>query len=174
MASIEFGPRGGNRPAAGVREALSKLVRSAATWAQAPALRIRAERLRSETWRVVERIEACASDPAPRRARRQLAAFERQLAAHLAREEGRGHLAVALEVAPRYRNRAARLRSEHADLVLEMRRIRTLALEAGASADAWADVHQACDAFVERLVAHEEAENEIMARAFLDDLGCGD
>ena len=56
----------------------------------------------------------------------------------------------------------------------EIREIRELALQAHLSAEGWTDVYQAYDAFTERLVLHDEAENEIMARAVLDDLGPGD
>lgn len=137
-------------------------------------LRAHGGRLPAETWRVVERIEACdREDRAARRGRRALAAFEHRLAVHLAHEEGTGHLAEALEAAPRYRNNARKLLAEHEELLLEMRRIRDLALEAGVSAEAWAEVHRACGDFAERLFAHDEAENEIMVSAFLDDLGEG-
>jgi iron-sulfur cluster repair protein YtfE (RIC family) len=132
-------------------------------------------RTRQEVWVIVEQLERCEGvGRASRRGNRRLAALERFLTAHFAREEGRGYLAEALAAAPRYQNRARRLCAQHGELLREIREIRELALQAHLSAEGWTDVYQAYDAFTERLVLHDEAENEIMARAVLDDLGPGD
>ena len=133
------------------------------------------DRTRAEIWRVVEQLERCEQQArATRRGHKRLAALERFLAAHFAREEGRGYLKQALELAPRYQNQARHLRDEHGRLLREIRELRVLALQADETPELWADVYRACDAFAERLHLHDEAENEIMARAVLDDLGPGD
>ena len=78
---------------------------------------------------------------------------------------------MALQAAPRLENEAKRLQSEHGTLLREIREIRELALAAAMSTEAWAAVARAFEAFAGRMTLHDEAENEIMASAFLEDLG---
>lgn len=138
-------------------------------------LRAATRRTREDLWAVVESLERLDRPlRAARRGRRRLEDLERFLAAHFAGEEQRGHLEPALEMAPRYSNQVRRLRDEHAELMREVRRVRLMALGADLSPHDWADVYQAYDLLAERLRLHEEAENEIAARAVLDDLGPGD
>jgi iron-sulfur cluster repair protein YtfE (RIC family) len=145
-------------------------------WRQQPTgLRIRVDAVREDVWTVVERIERCdGAGRASRRGRKHLATVEQLVVAHFAREEGGGHLEDALKAAPRYHNHAQRLREEHGELLRELRAIRELAEQAETSPEGWAAVYRAYDAFAEHLQAHDEAENEIMARAVLEDLGPGD
>jgi iron-sulfur cluster repair protein YtfE (RIC family) len=130
---------------------------------------------RQQVWTVVERLERCEGPGrASRRGRKQLESLERFLVEHFAQEEGRGYLDEALKAAPRYNNQAERLRREHGELMSEIRTICELAESAATSPDRWAEVYRAYDAFAEQLQMHDEAENEIMTRAVLEDLGPGD
>jgi iron-sulfur cluster repair protein YtfE (RIC family) len=124
---------------------------------------------------VVQRLErAEGATRASRRGRKRLQTLERFLAAHFAREESGGYLEVALQAAPRLENKAERLRSEHGTLLREIREIRELALASAMSTEAWAAVARAFEAFADRMTLHDEAENEIMTAAVLEDLGSKD
>jgi iron-sulfur cluster repair protein YtfE (RIC family) len=111
---------------------------------------------------------------APRRARRALADLAHRLPAHFAREEAIGYLAEALEVAPRFHPRVEALQAQHVEFALEIDRIARLARAAGGAVRSWRVVHRDFATFAEVLIAHEEAENEIMGSAFLDDIGTCD
>jgi iron-sulfur cluster repair protein YtfE (RIC family) len=138
-------------------------------------LRKTVDRTVKDVWVVVERLEQCDGEAqAARKGRRRLASLERYLAAHFAREEAQGHLKSALEIAPRYQNRVRSLREEHGELMRDVRGLRAAALEAETSAAQWLEIYRVCDGLAERLHAHDEAENEILMRAVLDDLGAGD
>lgn len=160
------------------REPLRRLLDRGRTglWKQEhEGLRAAVRRTREDVWAVVEGLERWERPlRVVRRGRRRLEELERFLAAHFAREEAQGHLEQALQVAPRYSNRARRLREEHAQMLREMRRIRLMALGADLSSRDWADVYQVYDALAERLRLHDEAENEIAMTAVLEDLGPGD
>lgn len=111
---------------------------------------------------------------APRRARSALTGLARQFPAHFAREEAIGYLAEALEKAPRFNAHAEVLRRQHAHLTAEIGQIAGLARSARTAAPSWDVVGARFTAFSEAVRAHEEAENEIMRSAFLEDLGSGD
>jgi hypothetical protein len=111
---------------------------------------------------------------AERRALRQLSALERRLRDHFTAEEAGGHLADALQAAPRYHARAAALLAQHPDLAAEMHRVRVQARGCTNSPDDWEEVHRSFVQLAELIAAHEEAENEIVSCSLRDDLGTGD
>jgi RNA polymerase-binding transcription factor DksA len=98
----------------------------------------------------------------------------RELPEHFALEEKDGHLAAALSAAPRYHRKATTLRKEHAKLCEMVHALLDRARQAENCPDAWGEIEQALRDLSIALFAHEEAENDIMESAFLDDLGAGD
>ncbi len=130
---------------------------------------------RSDVVAVVKRLDRKeAPSRAARRGRKRLEALEHALAAHFAAEEGEGHLEQALQMAPRFANQAERLRRDHGNLMREIRELRELARNAGHDREAWVVVYRSYDSFAEKLELHDQAENEIMTRAVLEDIGPGD
>ncbi len=98
-----------------------------------------------------------------------LEAFREQLLAHLSAEEQDGLLERAVEEAPHFDHRARGLRGEH-DVLREL--LETLVGEAAAGR--WQRVRVGFAEFCETLRDHEAAENELMQRAYLEDVGAGD
>jgi len=96
-----------------------------------------------------------------------LTQFRSRLGSHLASEEQRGVLEQACIAEPRFERRIAQLRSEHGELRARM--------DALIDADGaiW-QLHTSFVSFRRFLHAHEQAENEILRCAYLDDLGGGD
>lgn len=105
---------------------------------------------------------------------RQLSSLERRLRDHFAAEEAGGHLADALQAAPRYHARAASLLAQHPDLTAEMHRVRVQARDCASSPEDWEEVHRSFVQLAELIAAHEEAESEIVRCSLQDDLGAGD
>jgi hypothetical protein len=108
-----------------------------------------------------------------RRLLRQIAALERRLRGHFAAEEASGHLADALQAAPRYHARAEALLAQHPDLAAEMHRVRVQACGAATLPD-WKEVQRSFVQLAELIAAHEQAETEIVSGSLQDDLGTGD
>ena len=129
--------------------------------------------LRSSARRV-EALLATLADTAPERAgeaevreiQRQLGYFRRQLLDHLAHEERSGILELAVAAAPRFHRRVERLRGQHVEL-----RERIDALVEEAAGTDWVRVHAHFVAFRRVLVTHDRAENNVVQRAYLEDLG---
>ena len=128
--------------------------------------------LLSEMVRKCERGEVSAGDRAPTLA--LLADLGRQIPEHFALEEKGGYLAEALAAAPRYSRKAETLLEQHAGFDREMRLIVEQANAAQNSGPAWRQVHEGFQRLSLELLAHEEAENDILGSAFLDDLGAAD
>jgi RNA polymerase-binding transcription factor DksA len=104
-------------------------------------------------------------------ARALLRDLGRHLPARFEIEERGGYLAEALAAAPRFSRRATRLMRQHADF---SRRIEALVKEAeraGTDAAAWDTTRDEFRELALDLLAHEQAESDIVESAFLDDLG---
>jgi DnaK suppressor protein len=102
-----------------------------------------------------------------------MADLERELQGHFAREEEGGYLLEALSVAPRHGRTAERLRGQHAEFGHALAQLVEQARASGGSAVAWRETAKSFGGFAEVLRDHERSENEIIADAFLDDLGGG-
>ena len=98
----------------------------------------------------------------------------REFPEHFALEEKDGYLAAALAAAPRYHRKAETLRKEHAKLCETIYALIDRARRAERSPEAWDELQGEVGQLAARLFAHEEAENDIVESAFLDDLGAGD
>ncbi len=99
-------------------------------------------------------------------ARAELAAFRRQLLDHFAHEEEQGVLDLAAATAPRFADRLEELRAQHDEF-----RACADALVNEAAGDAWEGLRQRFAALRGDLLEHERVENEMMQRAYLEDLG---
>lgn len=135
-------------------------------WARALWLQHRSLR------RIGEAIEAqiCAAErPSRARAVALLAEFESALEDHFDAEERGGRLALAVAEAAHWAPRAAALTAEHeafradlADLVADARR---------AIGVDWESVCMRFRSLRRAIATHEQAENEILQRAYGEDLG---
>ena len=92
--------------------------------------------------------------------------FHRLLVAHLGAEERSGVLERAAIAEPRFEQRIGQLLSEHDEL-----RRRAGALAAGPDGEGWVGFHARFVAFRSLLDLHEQAENDILHRAYFEDLG---
>jgi DnaK suppressor protein len=121
---------------------------------------------------VVERVregEASETSLAPTLA--LLADLSRQLPERFQIEESGGYLAEALAAAPRFSNRATRLVRQHGDFSRRILGITKEAESAAESDQAWTQIHLHFRHLSLDLLAHEQAEADILESAFLDDLG---
>ena len=107
------------------------------------------------------------------RAMSQLTALRRELKEHFVLEERVGFLAAATEAAPRLSRRANRLSREHADMNAAVARILEDLLSSQKLPERWAALVESFARFSETLLAHEQAEEEIVREAFMEDLGGG-
>ena len=119
----------------------------------------------------IQQLEAEAPPQSVASAVALVADLGRQLPARFEMEERGGHLAEALAAAPRFTRRATELMKEHAVFTRRIDAIVKDAEGAGASAPAWSAVHTQFRLLALDLLAHEQAEANIVESAFLDDLG---
>ena len=130
---------------------------------------------------IVELVDGFAADedPSPCSAGRTgaaltlLADLESELARHFVLEERGGCLSAATAAAPHLASQAATLQAEHAGLRHAAAGLAEAARQAGHSHAQWRALRQRLAAFSAKRLAHEEAENEILARSWLDDEGGG-
>jgi hypothetical protein len=100
-----------------------------------------------------------------------------QLATHFSLEEFFGYFDDAIDAAPRLSAEADLLRCQHEDLYLSITELAEDAerlLYGPVPENALSDLAKRFQAFYEQLMAHEESENELIARAFYEDIGVGD
>lgn len=109
-----------------------------------------------------------------RRAVSLLTALRRELEQHFALEERAGLLEAATRVAPRLSRRAGRLAHQHAEMNERLARLLSDLLDSSCAPERWARLVEAFASFSGLLLAHEQAEEELVREAFMDDLGGGD
>ena len=97
--------------------------------------------------------------------------LKRDLPAHFALEEQDGHMASAIAVAPRFHRNAAQLIAQHADFCDRLTLLLSHAREAGTSSQSWARVQQDFFRLSADLLEHERAENDLISRAYNEDIG---
>lgn len=132
--------------------------------------------LRGEALALEEVLRAIASGVEgcePAVAGAKLAAFHRDLVEHLACEEREDRLALALAGAPHWQRKADLLQGDHARF---REGLAALLADAGTAREAatWGTILLRFEAFRRAFAAHEEIENEILQRVYLEDLGGGD
>ena len=100
-----------------------------------------------------------------------MAELEACLLSHFQLEETGGYMSEALRLAPRYHARAEDLREQHETLTCQMRALCELVEISGPSREAWCELERRLARFGRELLAHERAENELMSRILLEDIG---
>jgi hypothetical protein len=132
-----------------------------------------------ELWALLERLQiVLLTEWPPRVSRRELhaslARLRDQLAMHFALEEAYGYFEDALRVAPRFSAKAERLRGEHDGFYVDICDIVDRAdqlLHHEVPTRCLTHVVARFDDFCEALRRHESAENQLIQRAFNEDLG---
>ncbi len=92
--------------------------------------------------------------------------FRRLLVLHFDREEESGVLEQAAEAQPRFGRRVDELLLEHGEM-----RQSVDELSAGPGGRGWGDFQTRFDSFRSVFETHEQAENEVLMGAYLDDIG---
>jgi hypothetical protein len=131
------------------------------------ALRACAERLDGELARL-----AAGNGAAEATVRSLLEEFRGRLLRHLSAEEQSGILEQAANAEPRLARRAEELRLQHEDLRRSATQLAAGPGEGAVAVD-WAGFWTRFVSFREVLERHEQAENDILQRAYLEDLGGG-
>lgn len=108
------------------------------------------------------------------RAMSLLTALRRELREHFELEEQSGLLTAATQAAPRLSRRASRLREEHEDMEERVSEILDTLLASRAAPERWPELADSFARFSDALRGHEQAEEALVRRAFMDDLGGGD
>lgn len=129
--------------------------------------------LRAEVFSIESRLEALVRGHGEPRAatvlRSLLSRFEERLAGHLTKEEESRVLERAAELEPRFAPKAEALLGEHGVIRGAVREV-VHAAEGGR----WPEVLQRFEGLRRTLLRHEQAENELISRALLEDVGGGD
>jgi hypothetical protein len=99
-----------------------------------------------------------------------------KLLTHFDHEEAPdGCFGEALLRAPRFGLKASALLREHFDLLLQFFGAEYQAVQLREElASSWDTVERHLNAFVDRFVAHEAAETDLLHAAYCEDLGCGE
>lgn len=94
------------------------------------------------------------------------------LAEHFQNEECDGYLSSALQIAPRFTEKADELQGQHSKFLEMLDEFASRLDDCGF--ECWDDVGKQVESFVSDLQQHETEENRIMQSAFNDDVGSGD
>lgn len=135
-----------------------------------------------ELFQQLSRLRASLADEAPpgcQRVREIVAgirALRGRLAVHFRQEEEGGLLEESVARIPRLASDAALVLAEHPRLLADLDAIvaRFGAADDAPCADAWRGVRAAFATFVERMQAHERAENAVVQQGYNEDLGIDD
>ncbi len=158
-----------------LREGLHELEEgSGLTWSA--VMQVQHGELRSQLGGLSDLMVALRDDAAARAAEGVsafilLSDLRRSLADHMAFEERDGKLQAAVDEAPRLARGAEQLLRQHDEFREGLQRLCEEAEAALAAPDAWEAI---CQGFAEvrnALLEHERAENELMRRAYVEDLG---
>ncbi len=103
-----------------------------------------------------------------------LADFEGELDDHFTKEEQGGYLAEALAEAPQLTRQAIALKREHADFRKRSHSLARLGGAIGETRDRWDFLRNRFDALGRDLLIHENAEGDLISKAFGVDIGAGD
>ena len=98
----------------------------------------------------------------------------RDVAQHFSDEESAGLFSDIESRAPRMADRVAELRAEHQRLADAIADLQNVAARGDGSDAWWEQVGRAYQVFSKELMHHESYENELLLRAYTDDIGSGD
>jgi iron-sulfur cluster repair protein YtfE (RIC family) len=118
--------------------------------------------------------EGAESEAMLMRAMSLLTALRRELQEHFSLEESVGFLKAATEAAPRLSRRAGQIGREHAEMDAALGEILDGLLSSQTSPDRWPGLAESFAEFSRTLRVHEQAEEQVLREAFMDDLGGGD
>ena len=105
---------------------------------------------------------------------RQLSVLRDGLESHFRNEETAGFLEQIAEHAPRLAGRTARLCAEHLEILSETNNLLEQVMQGDGSEGWWCFIEAAFHDFRKRLMEHEREENELLQRAYSDDIGSKD
>ncbi len=113
-------------------------------------------------------------NPSPAQVREQLVVLCNNLESHFQTEENAGFFTEITEKAPRLCNQADKLTHEHESMLEEARALTNLALRCTEPESLSNEVLPMFHEFSKHLMHHESEENEMMQKAYWDDIGSGD
>ena len=93
---------------------------------------------------------------------------------HFALEEEGGYLQDVVQRIPHMDERVRRLQEQHEELLETIQRLSMLATSGVESETWWTRISQDAESFVNRLIDHEHAENELVQEAYTEDIGTKD
>lgn len=107
---------------------------------------------------------------------RAITALRGHLADHFHQEESGGFIEEAVARMPRLGSAATEVLGQHGALLADLDRIVARFGNAGEApcAEEWRGMHEAFDAFMRRMQAHERAENAVVQQGYNEDLGLDD
>lgn len=105
-----------------------------------------------------------------------VAALRGHLADHFRAEESGGFIEEAVARMPRLGSAATEVLGQHRDLLADLDRMVDRFADVGEApcTEAWRGMHEAFDAFMRRMQAHERAENAVVQQGYNEDLGLDD
>jgi hypothetical protein len=107
---------------------------------------------------------------------RAVAALRGHLADHFRAEESGGFIEEAVARMPKLGAAATEVLGQHGALLDDLDRMVNRFADVGEApcAEAWRGMHEAFDAFMRRMQAHERAENAVVQQGYNEDLGLDD
>ncbi|MBC8351687.1 MAG: hemerythrin domain-containing protein [Planctomycetes bacterium] len=93
---------------------------------------------------------------------------------HFDHEEQGGYFEEAIELAPRFSDRAKLLLQQHLELAAQLDELQQHADSSSEIGPWWAQLTQLFDEFMHRFLAHEEAENALLLQVYNEDIGAED
>ena len=97
-----------------------------------------------------------------------------ELKLHFMHEEEGGYLSEALSQAPRFTDRATELQQQHPQMLKAVRELYQQAQSGDGSAGWWSSLQAAYQSLAEQIHAHETGENDLVQKAFTEDIGASE
>lgn len=104
----------------------------------------------------------------------RVASLQSVIDEHFRTEELSGCFGEMVSQAPRFASKVEQLIVEHTELSAKVEQLAKMADEYDGSETQWKELAQAFQAFRERLLQHENVENELLQSVFTEDLGSKD
>lgn len=94
-----------------------------------------------------------------------------ELKTHFEHEEVGGYFLGVVDRAPRLIGHVESLKHQHGELRSAARELAELAHRQKTNADDWPRLRTDCEDFVDQLLTHEAAENDLLQEAYTQDIG---
>ncbi len=105
---------------------------------------------------------------------RKLSSLRDQLETHFRHEEAEGFFEQIADQAPRLARRVNNLCTEHVEMLAEIDGLMEQAMQGDGSEGWWRYIGAEFHGLSKRLMEHEREENELLQRAYTDDIGSKD